>query len=327
MPGGIYHIITRGLNRSALFKDHKDRNEFIRRLSKALAQTSCRCYAWALMINHVNLLIRTSEKSLSELMRKILTGYALYFNRRHGRVGYLYQNRYKSILCQEEAYLLELVRYIHLNPVRAGVVKTLLELDKYPWTGHAGLAGGKRKPWQVSEEILARFSADNVKAIKAYRRFVEDGWQMGRREDLTGGGLKRSAGGWSGVQELKKNKEYWQSSEQILGDGNFVEEVMKRAEEEIIKKEKFKRAGWNLDRLAEKVCRLIPVAKEDLFRKGRNNSTSLARSLLAYWAYSELGINGTEIGRYMKITRSGSSKLIRLGERMAAESKLEKPLS
>ncbi len=118
IPGAVHHIIVRGLNGQELFYDDKDRIELISRLKTALQATECQCYAWSIMPNHFHLLIRTGKISLSDLMRKVLTGYAIYFNRRHKRSGYVYQNRYKSILCQEDVYLLELVRYIHLINIK-----------------------------------------------------------------------------------------------------------------------------------------------------------------------------------------------------------------
>ncbi|MDP3981457.1 MAG: transposase [Chlamydiota bacterium] len=137
IPGGVYHVISRGIERRDIFLDGIDKTEFLSRLENALVKTDSQCLAWVLMGNHFHLLIRTGTKSLSELMRKLLTGYAIYFNKKHKRHGYLYQNRYKSVLCQEDVYLLELVRYIHLNPVRAGIISTIEELDVYPWSGIA----------------------------------------------------------------------------------------------------------------------------------------------------------------------------------------------
>lgn len=111
IAGAIYHVITRGIERREIFKDEEDREEFLIRLGEGIKKVECRCYGWALMSNHIHLIIGTGTKSLSELMKRVLTGYAIYFNKKHKRRGYLFQNRYKSILCQEEVYLLELVRY------------------------------------------------------------------------------------------------------------------------------------------------------------------------------------------------------------------------
>ncbi len=259
-----------------------DRADFLRRLETALSDVGCRCYAWALLSNHVHLLIRTGERSLSDLMRKVLSGHAISFNRRHKRHGYLFQNRYNSILCQEEEYLLELVRYIHLNPVRAGIAKDMDELDRYPWSGHAVLLGRRKRSWQDREEILIRFSDKKREAVSRYRQFVKDGIAMGRREELTGGGLRRSAGGWEGLMNLKQAGEYWRGDERILGDGNFVNRVLQAAEESLTHREKLKMQGWDLQRLVTEVCEMLSVDPEDIRKKGRANNLSYAKELICY---------------------------------------------
>jgi len=115
-PGALHHIIVRGIERRKIFKDDTDRINFLDRLCKVLSETGTKCFAWALIPNHFHLLLRTGPGGLASLMRRLLTGYAVSFNRRHKRHGQLFQNRYKSFICQEDAYLKELVRYIHLNP-------------------------------------------------------------------------------------------------------------------------------------------------------------------------------------------------------------------
>lgn len=125
-PGPFYHIIIRGIERKAIFRDNKDRNNFLDRLGNILNQTSTPCYAWSLLTNHVHLLLRTGLVPIATVMRRLLTGYEQQFNRRHRRHGQLFQNRYKSILCEEDPYLLELVRYINLNPVSAKMVNSAM---------------------------------------------------------------------------------------------------------------------------------------------------------------------------------------------------------
>ena len=323
LPGAIYHVITRGLNGADLFKENTDKEEFLRWLKLALDKTACQCYSWALMNNHIHLLIRTSETSLSEFVRKALTGYAKYFNRRYQRKGYVYQNRYKSILCQEDAYLLELVRYIHLNPVRAGIVKTFAELDHYPWTGHSAFAGKIEREFQSVGEILLRFGPDKNQAVIGYRKFIQDGWDTGHRQDLMGYGIKRSAIGWGGDSKSNHSQVPWRGDERILGDEKFVQEAIRRAKEIMIKREKYQRAGWSLDQLAKRVCKLMSVSAADLQKKGRKNQISFAKGLLAYWAYRELGINGAEIARFLNIARPAVSKMITLGEQVVKDQKLK----
>jgi putative transposase len=120
-PGALHHVIARGIARREIFLADADRDDFLKRLADILMESKTACYAWVLIPNHLHLLLRTGTTPLSSVMKRVLTGYAVGFNRRHNRQGHLFQNRYKSILCQEEPYLLELVRYIHLNPLRAGL--------------------------------------------------------------------------------------------------------------------------------------------------------------------------------------------------------------
>ena len=118
VPGGCYHVIGRGLERRYIFGEDTDKLDFLARLGKNLAHSQAQCLAWAIMSNHYHLLVRVSNRPLSRLMAPLLGGYAGSYNRRHRRSGYVFQNRYESILCDEESYLLELIRYIHLNRER-----------------------------------------------------------------------------------------------------------------------------------------------------------------------------------------------------------------
>ncbi|MBW1708235.1 MAG: transposase, partial [Deltaproteobacteria bacterium] len=145
-PGLLQHVMARGIERGKLFRDNKDRNSFLDRLADILEETQTQCYAWALIPNHFHLLLRTGPTPLSKVMRRLMTGYAVTFNKRHKRSGHLFQNRYKSVVCEENPYLLELIRYIHLNPLRARLVQDLKELDKYPWTGHSTILGHRKNP-------------------------------------------------------------------------------------------------------------------------------------------------------------------------------------
>ena len=119
-PGTLHHVMVRGIEKRQIFEDDQDREDFLHRLGKVLEQCQASCFAWTLIPNHVHLLLRTGPVPLGKMMRRLLTGYAVRFNRRHQRSGHLFQNRYRSLVCEEELYLLELVRYIHLNAIRAG---------------------------------------------------------------------------------------------------------------------------------------------------------------------------------------------------------------
>jgi REP element-mobilizing transposase RayT len=238
--------MVRGIERRNIFRDDTDREEFLGRLAKLVPETQTACYAWVLTPNHAHLLLRTGRAPLPTLMQRLLTGYAVRFNHRHKRHGLLFQNRYKSVVCQEERYFQELVRYIHLNPVRAGIVATASELSRYPYGGHSALLGKRERPWQATEYVLLAFGKTVVRARKVYGAYVEAGMQQGRRAELMGGGLIRSLGGWAAVKDRRgKGQEPLKSDERILGETDFVEAILAQATERYTRQYALQRqGGW-----------------------------------------------------------------------------------
>jgi len=229
-PGTLHHVMVRGIERGKIVDDNIDRENYVSRLGGLAADTQTTVYAWALMDNHAHMLLRSSTVGLSDFMRRFLTGYAICYNRRHRRWGHLFQNRYKSIICDEDAYFKELVRYIHLNPFRAGSVKTLAQLDRYRWCGHSGLMGEIENKWQDREYVLKWFGQKQNEARRSYRNYVRSGINDGRRPELVGGGLIRSLGGWSAVKAMRRSTDRESGDERILGSGEFVERIIKEAE-------------------------------------------------------------------------------------------------
>ena len=171
--GLLQHVMARGIERRKIFKDDKDRKSFLGRLALILEETQTQCYAWALIPNHFHLLMRTGPTPLSKVMRRLMTGYAVTFNKRHKRSGHLFQNRYKSIVCEEDPYLLELIRYIHLNPLRAGLIKDFNEFDKYPWCGHSVILGNRKNPLITEAQATKSFSAARRIAFSQFRPGIE----------------------------------------------------------------------------------------------------------------------------------------------------------
>ena len=249
-PGVLHHIMVRGIERRKIFFDDKDREDFLLRLERLIPATKTSCFAWAFMPNHAHFLFRTGSSPLATLMSRLLTGYAIYFNRRHRRSGQLFQNRYKSILCQEDAYLTELVRYIHLNPVRAGLVKNLEELNRYAYSGQSVLMGNRQRAWQDTDYVLKYFGRQRDYARGQYEAFMAAGLHQGRREELSGGGLIRSLGGWKAIKAGDLKGTFIKSDERILGDNDFVEEILSGAEEKYERKYAIRRQGYDLDKVA-----------------------------------------------------------------------------
>jgi putative transposase len=166
-PGTLHHVIIRGIEQRSIVEDREDREEFVSRMGQIATETGTVIYAWSLMTNHAHILVRSAQRGLAEYMRRVLTGYAIAYNRRHRRYGHLFQNRYKSIVCDEDVYFCELVRYIHLNPVRVRLVKDISELGRYPWSGHRALMGREHNAWQACAYVLSWFGKQEATARRA----------------------------------------------------------------------------------------------------------------------------------------------------------------
>jgi hypothetical protein len=279
-------------------------------------QTETKCFAWALIPNHFHLLLKTGTVPIATLMRRLLTGYAIGFNRRHQRSGHLFQNRYKSILCQEDIYLKELVRYIHLNPLRARLVGGVTALEDYPYAGHGTIMGRQESEWQATDSILELFGNKLSQARHNYHEYVAAGTKLGKQPGLTGGGLIRSAGGWAGVQQLCKAGSFQKSDERILGDGDFVESVLAEADEKMTRRFAYKSKGISLDHLQQAVATMIGIEPEELVGASKARKVTKGRILFCYLAVREMGLSMTEIASRLKIALPTVSGAVQKGEQV-----------
>jgi REP element-mobilizing transposase RayT len=322
-PGALHHIMVRGIERKSIFSDDKDRNNFVDRLGDIVTDTETFCFGWALMPNHAHLLLRTGKTSISTVMRRLLTGYAVSYNLRHRRHGQLFQNRYKSILCQEDAYLRELVRYIHLNALRGKIVGNLKELDKYPYSGHSALMSKWPRDFQDTDYVLQLFGEKVSAARKRYRAYLAKGIEQGRRPDLVGGGLIRSAGGWSEVKAMRRSQSRMKGDERILGDGEFVQYVLDAAKEQYEERYRLQAQGYNLDGVIKRIASHFGISPGQVCTPGKHPLTVKARSLLCYWAVRELGFTATEVSRRIGISQPSVSISVKRGEKIAAAENLK----
>ena len=316
-PGALHHLICRGIEGRPIFQNATDRNDFVERLGNIIKETETICFAWALIPNHFHLLLKTGQAPVSKVMSRLLTGYAVSYNLRHRRQGHLFQNRYKSILCQEDTYLLELVRYIHLNPLRANLTADLKSLDRYAYCGHSAVMGKLKNNWQDVDGVLRLFGKNVSQARHGYKSFVHKGLDQGRRDDLTGGGLVRSVGGWEGLSAMRIAKIWQKSDERILGDGDFVEQVLSSTQERLEHKYSLQARGIDLDKVVDRVCDLLNLEQTDIWTPGKERYRVQARSLLCFWASSELKISQTELGRRFKLTPAAISLCVKRGENLA----------
>lgn len=309
-PGTLHHVIIRGIEKGPIVDDDNDRKTFVDRLGELSCDLQTPVYAWALMTNHAHILLCSGPAGLASFMRKLLTFYAGAYNRRHRRHGHLFQNRYKSIIVEEDAYFKELVRYIHLNPLRAGIVDCFAKLDAYSWSGHSAIMGRRKSGWQDCDYVLKWFGSKVKQARQSYRSFVEQGIVLGRQPHLVGGGLVRSAGGWSQVKALRRIGGQEKSDERILGGGNFVEQILNETD----LAEKYRLA--NLDRkktasqMIESCCKEAGINRQALCGGSRNRQVSKVRHDLSHKLTKELGLSYAETARLLGVSTSAVSRII-----------------
>jgi putative transposase len=310
-PGTLHHVIIRGIEQGSIVRDDTDRKEFLKRMGTLAKGLGTSIYAFALMTNHAHILLKSGPDGLSTYMRRLLSAYAPYFNRRHKRVGHLFQNRYKSIICEEEAYFDKLVAYIHLNPIRAGMVETLQNLASYPWNGHAVMMKKVSCEWMDRDYVLQFFGSEEGVARKAYLTFLEAELGIDREDELSGGGLVRSQGGWSKVQTMRKRGEKALGDERILGGDDFVREVLKEAEgrKDVALPMDERLKALNTD--IEQACTAAGVTPTFLRSGSRSGLLPSLRKELAMKSVFEYGISLAETARHLGVTTNAVSYMLR----------------
>ncbi|OPY05519.1 MAG: Transposase IS200 like protein [Syntrophaceae bacterium PtaB.Bin038] len=301
--GAIHHVIVRGIEQRRIFDDDGDRSNFVSRLATVAVETETAIYAWALLPNHAHALIRSGPLGISKFMRRLLTGYAVSYNRKHERQGYLFQNRYKSILCEEEPYFRELIRYIHLNPLRAGLVDSLAALDRYPWCGHAFVINGSEYPWHDVTSVLSRFGGNKREARLRYREFLESGI----RDEAAGG-----------------KRDFWKSDWSLL---DWMKNLQPDAgtepsgDERILGGEVFARGVWRDKKptvpdaaaamaIIRSGCEKAGLSVEELLSGSRRSEAVELRRRLACQLIALPGMTLAEIGRLLGVTKAAVYKIL-----------------
>jgi len=249
-PGALHHVIARGNQRRDIFCDDADRVRYLTRLKEYKTRHKFMLYAYVLMSNHVHLLIETRQTGLAKIMQGLHQTYTQGYNRRHGTVGHVLQGRYHAILCDRETYLLQLTRYIHLNPVRARLVRDPAD---YPWSGHLEYIGTSHRALVDVDLVLGSFTECADTARKQYDAFV--------RDDLAG----------------TNRPEYYRVRErQVLGDERFLEKVLRRTGAR--SRDPVKRQS--VTDLLDAVVRATGVAKDRITERDRSADAVNARRLL-----------------------------------------------
>jgi len=288
--GALYHVITRGNQRQKIFKDKDDYLKYLEVLTHYKEQYSFYLYAYLLMSNHVHLLIETQEIPLSKILQGINQKYTMYFNWRYRTVGHLFQGRYKALLCDRDEYLLSLIKYIHLNPVRAKITETP---DEYPWSSHRSYVGWDDGNALVDiDPVLMMFSENKPKARKLYRAYISDSRGLGK-EDV-----------------------YDSASQGILGNDEFIERVIKQCSGKGIKPRR--RKEYSLADIAEGVKRKFGISLEKLRGGNKSEPVSLGRKIITLIA-DEYGYKRKEIAEFMEKDPAVVTRYLRERQSLALE--------
>jgi len=321
VPGAVHHIIQRGMDRGKIFWDDDDYHGFVKRIAENFISTKTRCFAWSLMPNHIHMVLSTGTTPLRHVLQCIFTGHAIGINHKYSRSGHLFEGRYKSILCEKETYLLELVRYVHLNPVRAGIVDTIGDLAKYRWTGHRTLLGLNNIKWQANAEVLRWFGSRIGTAREKYIEFLKAGLKGSAVDmEIIGHGMKRlSEGGWeSDHGDADASDTY--ADERIAGSRDFVEKVLKQAGERERWRSKMVGKGWTTQRVIDRAANVAGITAEEVKGNGKRPVQCLARNLACKWLVDDIGKTETDVAGILGLTQPTVSRVVRRG-RLIAKSK------
>jgi putative transposase len=292
-PGALYHAILRGNSGQTIFFDDNDRTRFYLLIQEGVERFGHRIHAFCLMTNHVHLAIQIADISLSRILQNLSFRYTRWVNWRQGKTGHLFQGRYKAVLVDADTYLQELTRYIHLNPVRAGMVR---ETEKYPWSSYRAYLGLETIPWLTTDWVLSQFSKRLSVARRAYMRFIQEGKGGGHQEEYHRGS---------------------DTDSRILGDDTFIGRVLDE-------KQMKQRQKVSLDKIMVEVCRYFSLKEKDLGGVGKDRRLSEVRGIAA-WLVLELGV--CTLGELGKRTGRDVSTLSSAARRLQIRSKTDLKLA
>ncbi len=304
--------MARGIERRSIFITEHDRLDFLARLDRLVEAGALRVFAFALMPNHFHLLARTGSPPISRAMSSLLTGYAVSFNHRHTRIGHLFQNRFKSVLCEEAGYFRELVRYIHLNPVRAGIVAGIDELDHHQTTGHAAILGNRPARFLDTDHVLSAFGPDRDAARRAYRAFVVEGMgAKAMRETARHGRV------WREIARLAERTRREKAQERILGNGSFLDSVRAATLEATVPPPVYKERP-SLESLMDTVAAATGASRAALAAARKLKACSTAREGLAYLWIDRFAGGAAEIAAALSISEASVYRAAARGRRQPA---------
>jgi putative transposase len=310
-PGAVQHVMVRGINRQPIFDGQEDQEDLLRRTDLLLREEGVRCYAWVLMPNHLHFLLQSGERPLWRFMHRLAGSYAQAFNRRHARTGHLFENRFKSKLVGNMAYLLELVRYIHLNPVRAGIVRDVGNLSDFAWSGHAELTGAQPEHLIDVTEVRSWFGDSLEEQLSAINFAMLDGLDV----DL--GALEREQAALPGSEAgcgvalpfvVGKGR-----SRPRTTVGEFGELALEQAEARSAVQLRLRLDGWTACRIVHLVAAVVGANVDEVRSQSRGVAASQCRALTCHLACLALGLTPAEVARELGISSPAVWRAVRRG--------------
>lgn len=283
-PGACYHVILRGNARQEVFFDDGDRYRFFDFIQEGIERFGYRVHAFCLMTNHIHMALQVGEKPLSQIMQNLSARYTRWVNWRQGRIGHLFHGRYKAIMIDTDSYLAQLVAYIHMNPVRAGIAR---KCEEYKWSSHRAYLGAIPVPWLTTETVLSQFSKKPATARRLFNEFVGARSEEGHRADFHG------VGG---------------SDPRVFGEECFVDDVLRKAGVQPERK-------TDIGMVLKMVERAYGIESEELSKPGQNRRLSEARSMAAWGVREMTSSTLTELskitGRDVTSLSSGMKRLVK----------------
>lgn len=269
-PGAVYHVITRGNNREKVFKDDQDRKAYLQRLAFYCEDKGVDLLCYCLLPNHIHLLLQTPQGNLSKTMQPLQTSYTAYFNKKHPHSGHVFEQRYKAFLVDKDNYLLQVSRYIHLNPVEAGIAR---RPQSYRWSSYRAYTGGPNYYGVKQQILLDNFTGRGRNRVYRYREFVERGLKPG-----------------DALLELPIIKQAF------VGDRAFADKTMREVKEGTVS-----RRPYLLSEIGRAVAKVLCVEEEELRRPLRRASVQVGRELLVYVARRHSDIGLRELVSYLSV--------------------------
>ncbi|MDG5814803.1 transposase [Chitinispirillales bacterium ANBcel5] len=302
--GEIHHVMSRGIDGIELFRDNHDKERFLSKVGDVLTESGCQCFGYVLMDNHYQMILRPLNAPLSTIMRRINGSHARYYNIRHSRHGYLFQDRYQSTLVQHHWYIRDLIRHVHLDPLSSRLHKDLKDLSQYHWSGHSCIIGTDNRDWFSLSDTLQCFGKTTIDARKEYIEWLENGINKpGKEWQLIGSSCEID--GISKERVLRDNR--------IIGSPDFVNKTTMKFQKIRCIKTQLIQNRPSLSTIFHNVCNKNKAPPARVVSRGYNCINSKTKAIFCKVSQDGYGYTINMIAQFLDINASSVYRLIKKG--------------